>query len=393
MELMQHQIDALKNMHDGCVLYGGVGSGKTVTALSYYIKNHPGKDIYVITTAKKRDTLDWEGEAARLGIGTRADSSLYGSLTVDSWNNVSRYVGNQYRDAFFIFDEQRVVGNGVWVKSFIRIARLNQWILLSATPGDTWMDYAPIFIANGYFKNITEFKMDHVVFAPYVKFPKIVRYQGVSKLERLRNLVLVEMPYEKHTRRHLNWIDVGYDKEKTKDAIKTRWNPFTDSPMVDISELFRVLRRISNSDPSRMETLRELLKTHDRLIVFYNFNYELDLLRTLADDGIAVAEWNGKKKQPIPETDKWVYLVQYVAGAEGWNCVATNAMVMYSLTYSYKNFEQAQGRIDRLNTQFIDLYYYLLCSSSQIDLSIKKNLARKMSFNVRREAKKLGFWE
>lgn len=392
MELMQHQIQALKDMHDGCVLYGGVGSGKTVTALSYYIENHKEKDVYVITTAKKRDSLDWEGEAARLGLGTEDGASLYGKLTVDSWNNVSRYVGPEYRDAFFIFDEQRVVGSGVWVKSFIRIARLNQWILLSATPGDTWMDYAPIFIANGYFKNITEFKMDHVVYAPYVKFPKIVRYLGVQKLEKLRNHVLVEMPYEKHTRRHLNWIDVAWDKEKTRKAITSRWNPFTDSPMVDISELFRVLRRISNSDPSRMETLRELLKTHDRLIVFYNFNYELDILRTLADDGITVAEWNGKKKQPVPETDKWVYLVQYVAGAEGWNCVATNAMAMYSLTYSYKNFEQAQGRIDRLNTKFVDLYYYVLCSHSQIDLSIKRNLATKKSFSERKEAAKMGIW-
>jgi hypothetical protein len=392
MELMPHQIEALKHMHDGCVLWGGVGSGKTITALSYYIQNHPEKDLYVITTAKKRDSLDWEREAARLGIGSHDGATLYGRIVVDSWNNVRRYVERHVDGAFFIFDEQRVVGSGVWVKSFIRLAKANAWILLSATPGDTWLDYAPIFIANGYFRNITEFKMDHVIYAPYVKFPKVVRYQGHNKLERLRNEVLVEMPFEKHTVRHVNWLDTGYDKDLTKRAIRTRWNMFEDRPMVDVAELFRVLRRISNTDQSKMDVLRSLMLVHPKLIVYYNFNYELELLRTLASE-ITVAEWNGHKKQPIPDTDHWLYLVQYVAGAEGWNCTETDAMVLFSLTYSYKNFMQAQGRIDRLDTPFTDLYYYVLSSSSPIDIQIRRALKLKRNFNVAKTAEEVKTWD
>ncbi|HSW91142.1 MAG TPA: hypothetical protein VLG09_00670 [Candidatus Saccharimonadales bacterium] len=388
---MEHQLDAVEALRDGNILWGGVGSGKTLTALSYYVKNHSEKDLYVITTAKKRDSLDWSRDAARLGIGSRADDSVHGKLTVDSWNNIGRFVESDVHGAFFIFDEQRVVGSGVWVKSFIKLARRNDWILLSATPGDTWMDYLPVFVANGFYKNATEFKREHVVYAPYSKFPKIVRYLGVNTLERLRNEILVEMPYEKHTTRYVNWLETGYDKALMKQVIKTRWNPYTDAPMVDIAELFRVMRRICNTDPSKIDTILELLRTHPRLIIFYNFNYELDILRGLKEV-ITVAEWNGHRKEPLPNTEKWVYLVQYVSGAEGWNCTETDAMVMYSLTYSYKNFMQAQGRIDRLDTKYSGLYYYVLCSSAPIDRSIRKSLGLKKNFNENLVRKELQNW-
>ena len=391
MELMEHQLDAVEALRDGNILWGGVGSGKTLTALSYYVKNHSEKDLYVITTAKKRDSLDWSRDAARLGIGSRADDSVHGKLTVDSWNNIGRFVESDVHGAFFIFDEQRVVGSGVWVKSFIKLARRNDWILLSATPGDTWMDYLPVFVANGFYKNATEFKREHVVYAPYSKFPKIVRYLGINTLERLRNEILVEMPYEKHTTRYVNWLETGYDKALMKQVIKTRWNPYTDAPMVDIAELFRVMRRICNTDPSKIDTILELLRTHPRLIIFYNFNYELDILRGLKEV-ITVAEWNGHRKEPLPNTEKWVYLVQYVSGAEGWNCTETDAMVMYSLTYSYKNFMQAQGRIDRLDTKYSGLYYYVLCSSAPIDRSIRKSLGLKKNFNENLVRKELQNW-
>lgn len=380
IDLMDHQLTALDLLGPGKILYGDVGTGKTITALAYYMKEQGDKDLYVITTAKKRDSLDWEGEAARFGISSERSLSRAGKITVDSWNNINRYVNTT--ESFFIFDEQRVVGSGVWVKAFIRIARNNGWILLSATPGDVWLDYAPIFIANGWYKNLTQFKLEHVIYAPYVKFPKVLRYVGEAKLEYLRNEVLVEMPYLSHTQRILNYLDVGYDKDMWDTAVKRRWNPYEDRPVRDMGEMFRIMRRISNTDPSRLEMIRRLLKCHPKLIIFYNFNYELDILRGLANE-ITVAEYNGHYHQAIPDTDAWVYLVQYNSGAEGWNCTDTNAMILYSLTYSYKNYIQCQGRIDRLNTKFTELYYYILRNQSAIDLAVGKSLANKKNFNER----------
>jgi len=380
-ELYPHQRKALGELRNGSVLCGGVGSGKSRVALAYYLNKEEKtyENLYVITTAKKRDSLDWEKEAAGFGIGKAKDATVAGVMEVDSWNNMKKY--EQIKDAFFIFDEQRLVGSGAWTKSFLQIAKHNQWILLSATPGDTWLDYIPVFVANGYYKNRTEFKRAHVVYSTWTKFPKVERYVGVGKLVRIRNQVLVEMPYERHTVRQLNMVNVDYDKELFDRSVKNRWDPYLNEPQKDIAHLFRVMRKIANSDSSRVEAVKKLMNAHPKLIVFYTFDYELEALRKLSETGITVAEWNGHKHEEVPSSESWVYLVQYLSGAEGWNCTATDAMVFYSLTYSYKSFEQARGRIDRLNTPYTTLYYYCLISSSWIDKVIWRSLNCKESFN------------
>lgn len=379
MELKPHQQKALEEMDNGKILWGGVGSGKSRVATAYYELEHRHRDVYVITTAKKRDSKDWEGEFARLPVGKEADATIHGILTVDSWNNIDKY--SEVTDAFFIFDEQRLVGSGAWVKAFLKIARANKWILLSATPGDNWLDYIPVFVANGFHKNRTQFKLEHVVYAPFKKFPKVQRYINTGYLEKCRNKILVHMPYEKTTVRHPITIFTEFNEELLQSVIKNRWHIYQNRPIRDVVELFAVLRRVVNSDPSRVRAVRDLLEIHKKLVVFYNFNYELESLRALSDQ-VTIAEWNGHKHEELPTTDSWVYLVQYVAGSEGWNCVETNSIIFYSLTYSYKNWEQAHGRIDRINTSFIDLYYYTLRSKSVVDTAIWRSLKAKKNFNV-----------
>lgn len=380
MQLMEHQEEAVNKLANGKILWGNVGSGKSLVALAYYKKNEAPKDVYVITTAKKRDSLEWMKDSAALGLGRMVDGEVVDIVKVDSWNNIGKYV--DIENAFFIFDEQRVVGSGEWVKSFLKITKKNNWILLSATPGDTWLDYIPVFIANNLYKNATEFKREHCVYAPYSRYPRLIRYLDVRTLEKYRNMLLVEMPYINHTVRVMEDVEVDYDKDVFNRIYKDRWNVYEQRPIKDIAELFKLMRRVVNRDASRLAAIRELLKKHDRLIIFYNFNYELDILRTLWDV-VPVREWNGHRKDSIPDTDKWVYLVQYVAGAEGWNCISTDTMVFYSLTYSWKNLEQAMGRIDRLNTPYTTLYYYVLRSLSIIDRAIGNALNNKELFNER----------
>jgi hypothetical protein len=384
-EMYPHQKKALAEMKDGCILWGGVGSGKSRTALAYYCLTDAHEDIYVITTAKKRDSLDWEEEAMRFGIGKEPDATLYGTLTVDSWNNIHKYV--DVKNAFFIFDEQRLVGSGKWVKMFLKIAQKNRWIMLSATPGDNWMDYAPVFIANGFYRTRTQFKIEHVIYAPYVRHPKIERYVNVGKLVKHRNEILVHMPYAKHTVRHPHNVWVDYDEELLARVSHGLWNVYEDEPTKDKADTLRVMRRVVNSDVSRLAALDKLVQEHPRLIVFYNFNFELDMLREFgislldrADVSRTLAEWNGHNHNEIPDSDHWLYLVQYAAGSEGWNCVSTDATCFYSLPYSYKQFEQAHGRIDRLNTEYTDLHYYYLRSKASIDHAIWRSLKSKRAF-------------
>lgn len=389
IQLYPHQEKAVKNMKNGCVLVGDVGSGKSITSVAYYKQNHFPKDVYVITTPKKRDSLEWEEEFANIAITRDAAKSYKGvTLTIDSWNNIHKYMG--VTGAFFIFDEQRLVGNGTWVKSFLKIVKGNHWILLSGTPGDTYMEYVPLFLAHGFFKNRSEFIRNHVVYSRYSKFPKVERYVDTAVLDKMRRYILVEMPFVRHTTRHQKHILVDYDKDLFNRAWVDRWHVFEERPIRDIAELFIVIRKIANTHDSRIEKVLEIAKDHPRLIIFYNFNYELEKLRTLGEKlDIPIAEWNGHKHEKIPDTDRWVYLVQYTAGAEGWNCVSTDTVIFYSLNYSYKIFEQAQGRIDRLNTKYTDLYYYIFRSGALIDKAIWKALSVKKDFNKKNLRKEL----
>ena len=375
VELYEHQKQALPKMKNGCILCGGVGSGKSRTALAYYEKCESGKDLYIITTARKRDTMEWELEYAPFSFSDVV-------IKVDSWNNIGKYAS--VCNAFFIFDEQRVVGKGAWVKAFLQIAKKNHWILLSATPGDTWTDYIPVFVANGFYKNRTEFIRRHVVYSRFAKFPKVDHYVENGRLIKLRQEILVNMKFDRETVQHHETVISPFDRELYKNTTKTRWDPYKDEPVKDMGGLCYILRKIVNADPERVKITEKLIKQHPRVIIFYNFDYELELLRRLGKDmGVTVAEWNGHKHQPVPEKGNWIYLVQYTAGAEGWNCTSTNAIIFYSQNYSYKIMVQAAGRIDRLNTPFSDLYYYHVRSNSSIDAAIHQALSKKKNFNER----------
>ena len=398
IKLRDYQIDAISKMKTGCILNGGVGSGKSLTSLSYYyLKNggdigflkggdyipmeDPPKDLYIIKKKKKRDTLEWEGELSPFLLSVHNDKNTYSNkVVVDSWNNIQKY--KDVKGAFFIFDEQRVVGSGAWVKAFLKISKVNEWILLSATPGDTWSDYIPVFIANGFYKNKTEFIREHVIYSRFCKFPKIDRYVNTGRLLRLRRSILIDMDFKRETIQHHEDIYVDYDVTMYKDITKRRWDIWKDEPITNASGLCYALRKVVNTHKSRSEELLKIFKKHPKMIIFYNFDYELEILKNLDyGKGVKISEWNGHKHEPTPTTKSWVYLVQYTAGAEGWNCITTDTIVFYSQNYSYKIMLQSAGRIDRLNTPFTDLYYYHLKTRSGIDIAISKALKNKKKFN------------
>lgn len=392
-----YQMDAVRRMRNGCILNGGVGSGKSRTGLFYYFKENGGwiengdytpmenpRDLYIITTAQKRDLLEWEGELVYYLMSPKPEDNHYSNkIVIDSWNNIKKYA-NVY-GAFFIFDEDRVTGTGAWVKAFYKIAKKNKWIILSATPGDTWSQYIPVFIANGFYKNKKEFTDEHVVYSRFTNYPKIDRYINTGRLLRLREQILIDMDFQRNTVAHHEDVFVKYDITKYKEAMRTRWDPYKNEPIQQAAGLCYVLRKLVNTDESRQVAIMKLAEDHPRMIVFYNYDYELDILRDLYyGDNVDIAEWNGHKHEPVPKTDKWVYLVQYTAGCEGWNCITTDTIVFYSQNYSYKTVAQAAGRIDRRNTPYKDLYYYHLRSRSGIDLAIHKALKDKKQFNETR---------
>ena len=407
INLYDFQLEAVKKMHNGCILCGDVGSGKSRTSLAYYCmqQNRSGntivyekirqtvEDLYIITTARKRDTFEWDSELANFRMSTDPENDAFKhSVVIDSWNNIHKY--KDVKGAFFIFDEQRVVGRGEWVKSFLKIAKANHWILLSATPGDKWEDYIPVFVANGFYKNRTQFYDEHVIWDPRVSFPKIRGYFNTNRLIRLRDLVLVQMDDQRTTIPHHEDVFVTYDISAYRELTRTRWNPWLEKPIETASELCYAWRKIVNSDDSRQIAVLEILEDHPKAIIFYNFDYELEILRGIGyEEGTEIAEWNGHKHDALPTGSKWVYLVQYTAGCEGWNCVTTDTIIFFSQNYSYKVQHQAEGRINRLNTPYQDLYYYHLRSRSGIDLAIHRALMDKKTFNEGAFTKRAGYFK
>lgn len=397
VELADYQLKAIDELRNGSVLDGGVGSGKSRTLLAYYIlkvtegrvkingkgsfqpMKHP-RDLYIITTAKKRDSLEWHKECYDFSLGVEEKNIFGVRVVIDSWNNIKKYI--KVYGAFFIFDEQRVIGKGTWVKSFLNIARKNQWVLASATPGDTWSDYIPVFIANGFYKNRTEFDARHVVYARFSKYPKIERYVDEETLIKNRDSILVHMYNPRLTQRHDIYESARFDLGKYRKVYTSRWDPYDDCPIRESGKWVYLLRRVVNEDQSRIEIVDRIVSEKKRCIIFYNFTYELEMLRDYCEDvGISYAEWNGQKHQELPTGDNWAYLVQYSAGSEGWNCITTDTIIFYSQTYSYRVLEQASGRIDRMNTPYRDLYYYHIASRSSIDLAIQRKLREKKNFN------------
>ena len=407
INLYDFQLEAVKKMHNGCILCGDVGSGKSRTSLAYYCmqQNRSGntivyekirqtvEDLYIITTARKRDTFEWDSELANFRMSTDPENDAFEhSVVIDSWNNIHKY--KDVKGAFFIFDEQRVVGRGEWVKSFLKIAKANHWILLSATPGDKWEDYIPVFVANGFYKNRTQFYDEHVIWDPRVSFPKIRGYFNTNRLIRLRDQVLVQMDDQRTTIPHHEDVFVAYDISAYRELTRTRWNPWLEKPIETASELCYAWRKIVNSDDSRQMAVLEILEDHPKAIIFYNFDYELEILREIGyEEGTEIAEWNGHKHDALPTGSKWVYLVQYTAGCEGWNCVTTDTIIFFSQNYSYKVQHQAEGRINRLNTPYQDLYYYHLRSRSGIDLAIHRALMDKKTFNEGAFTKRAGYFK
>lgn len=400
MELDSGQLDAINRLKNGSILVGGVGSGKSRTSLTYFFTKECGgricinqkgsyssmirpKDLYIITTAKKRDDKEWEQEMLPFLL---ADDDRI-KIIIDSWQNLPKYAN--IMNSFFIFDEQRLVSYGKWTKTFLRISKHNHWILLSATPADKWEDLAPVFIANGFYQNITEFRRKHCVYNRYTKWPQISKYINQGRLRKLREEIYVELPYKNPTILHHENITVQYDRDLYKQVLRTRWNVFDDEPIENVSKLCQLLGRITNSDQSRIAAVKKLIDENPKVIIFYNYDYELEILRNVSKEfDKEKAEWNGHIHQPVPNKNEWIYLVQYTAGAEGWNCTTTNVIIFYSQNYSYRTMIQAAGRIDRRNTPYTDLYYYHLKSSSSLDLAISKALASKKKFN---ESKFLSF--
>lgn len=370
ISMYEYQLEAIDKLQSGMILWGNVGSGKSRTSLYFYCKNYSNKKLLIITTAQKRNNGEWLEECKVFGL----------KPIIDSWNNIRKY--EKYENCFIIFDEDHLTGYGAWSKTFIKMAKCNDWLVLTGTPGDNYSEFMTVFIAKGWYKNKRDFEENHVIYSRYSKYPKVDRYINKGLLEKHRRDILVKMFVEKHPRVHKEIVITQYDISKYKKAYKEKRDE-NNKPFKNATAFCLYLRKICNEDESKIVKVRELLLKHNKVIIFYNYIYEkeilLKLLKTMKT--FNVGEYNGQHHDDIPIGERWAYLCQYTAASEGWNCLLCDTMIFFSMSYSYKAMEQAAGRINRVNTPYKDLYYYYLRTASSIDLSINRALSTKRNFN------------
>lgn len=370
ISMYEYQLEAIDKLQSGMILWGNVGSGKSRTSLYFYCKNYSNKKLLIITTAQKRNNGEWLEECKVFGL----------KPIIDSWNNIRKY--EKYENCFIIFDEDHLTGYGAWSKTFIKMAKCNDWLVLTGTPGDNYSEFMTVFIAKGWYKNKRDFEENHVIYSRYSKYPKVDRYINQGLLEKHRRDILVKMFVEKRPRVHKEIVITQYDISKYKKAYKEKRDE-NNKPFKNATAFCLYLRKICNEDESKIVKVRELLLKHNKVIIFYNYIYEkeilLKLLKTMKT--FNVGEYNGQHHDDIPIGERWAYLCQYTAASEGWNCLLCDTMIFFSMSYSYKAMEQAAGRINRVNTPYKDLYYYYLRTTSGIDLSINRALSTKRNFN------------
>lgn len=370
ISMYEYQLEAIDKLQSGMILWGNVGSGKSRTSLYFYCKNYSNKKLLIITTAQKRNNGEWLEECKVFGLNP----------IIDSWNNIKKY--EKYENYFIIFDEDHLTGYGAWSKTFIKMAKCNDWLVLTGTPGDNYAEFMTVFIAKGWYKNKRDFEENHVIYSRYSKYPKVDRYINQGLLEKHRRDILVKMFVEKRPMVHKEIVITQYDISKYKKAYKEKRDE-NNKPFKNATAFCLYLRKICNEDESKIVKVRELLLKHNKVIIFYNYIYEkemlLKLLKTMKT--FNVGEYNGQHHDDIPIGERWAYLCQYTAASEGWNCLLCDTMIFFSMSYSYKAMEQAAGRINRVNTPYKDLYYYYLRTTSSIDLSINRALSTKRNFN------------
>lgn len=136
-------------------------------------------------------------------------------------------------------------------------------------------------------------------------------------------------------------------------------------------------------NPAKLEAFRDLVEsTNDRLIVFYNFNDELEKLSRIAwENHRPVAVVNGKQKDLLPyeNAPDSITFIQYQAGAMGLNLQKANKIVYFTPPLSSELFEQSKKRIHRIGQEKTCFYYYLTCKGS-IEEKIYRTLAMRRDY-------------
>lgn len=202
-------------------------------------------------------------------------------------------------------------------------------------------------------------------------YPIIRGYKNVDRLKRkmreygcvfMKSDEVLDLPEQ-------NFIDVKVDETKEyKKFKKTSIVTVEDTELVGDTTLTKLLYSrmlCGHFNKEKLSAFEDLLEsTNDRLIVFYNFNSELERLKEICEKfDKPTSEVNGAKHDltNYNDCDNSVTLVQYQAGSMGINLQLSNKIIYFTPPLSSELFEQSKKRIHRIGQNHPCFYYQLKC--------------------------------
>ena len=200
-------------------------------------------------------------------------------------------------------------------------------------------------------------------------YPIIVGYKNEDRLKRkmrefgcifMKTEEVIDLPMQ-------NFIDVKVKETKEYRYFKkNRVITIGDKELIGDTTLTNLLyqRMLCGSyNQDKLDALKDLIdSTEDRLIIFYNFNDELEAIKLLCDDRpISVVNGSKKDLQAYNECSNSITLVQYQSGSMGLNLQLANKIIYFTPTLSSELFEQSKKRIHRIGQEQPCFYYLLKC--------------------------------
>lgn len=393
IKLYEHQKEALKisTHQDHVAYYHDMGLGKTFTGAEKM--NELGAEINLVICQKSK-VNDWIDHFIDYYSNQYMIYNLTNKKELDLFNQFEGYkigVINydlvwrrkellKLEDFTLMLDESSLIQNEQAKRSkFIMKFKPKNVILLSGTPtgGKYERLWSQLHLLGWniskemYYNHYVDYEWDDSE-----GFPRMVihGYKNEERLKRkmrqygcyfLKTDEVFDLPKQIHQTIKVDTIK-EYRTFREKSIVKVE-----NVELVGDTTLTKMLyeRQLCGQyNEDKLAAFSDLLEsTSDRLIVFYNFNAELDALKHISDIlGRVSSIVNGKYKDlyAYDQKNDSVTFLQYQAGAMGLNLQKANKIVYFTPPLSSELFEQSKKRIHRIGQNKPCFYYYLICKSS-----------------------------
>lgn len=379
INLYSYQEEYFKHVKPNYIYDMDTGTGKTIMGLHHHQTYFKDKPLLIVAPASKINEGGWQRTIDEHYPNIEYDTCTYNMLG-KKWS--------QYKDWFVIFDECHRLKNscGVWGKAGYNLTKISAgFILLSATAiPNGWEDSINYFKMFGLAKNKTQFIRNEAITTMDYGYMEILGWKNENKLKNMWKSISRHLSKDEATDLPpLVFENVYFKASATYKTIKK--DRIYNDVLYDNQMKLRHGLRLNTNLKNKIEYIKDFVdSTNDNIIIFYNYDEELKLLKENIDKKTYLC--NGSIKD-YPKKSEWdsikntVTLANYKSGSEAVEFTYANIIVYFSPTESYTEYYQSYGRCYR-NGQTKKVTAYKFITDNTIEADIYKALDSKQDFNI-----------